>query len=171
MQPSVSSLPALASLSRDVVGGASADPWDAPYFGAPTYFAYHADSVPAPSAAVAGGTAPRGPASWERFPLLGGPIYDRFPPFVRGTDVAHVSSDTLAVTGPALEMLHPPYFGAPVHLTYEPGIPTFAHAVAPVSAAPSAPAAQPLAPGSTGGAVRRAGRQGGWLSWLLGKRG
>ncbi|HEV2239168.1 MAG TPA: hypothetical protein VGR57_21110 [Ktedonobacterales bacterium] len=165
------SAPAATGISHDAVS-AAADPWDAPYFGAPVYFTYRASAAPEGHAtASAGASAPRAADEWARFPLLGGPSYDGFPPFAPASST--VDSGALSVTGPALDTLHPPHFGAPVYLTYEPGIPRFAREPATPSsaahgaAAPIPPASQPRTPAGAGRATRR----GGWLARLLGHHG
>ncbi len=81
-----------------------ADPWDAPYFGAPIYLTYQ----PTLSATPAGRPAnsPSAPAT-----LLGAPHSDALTPTPR--------SDT-RTAAPRWDPWDAPYFGAPVYLAYQP---------------------------------------------------
>jgi hypothetical protein len=168
MPPSGSSQPAraLAGFAEDAVRGTSADPWDAPYFGAPVYLAYRAVRPGAVD-----GASPRITDEWVRFPFLGGPVYDGFPPFEPGAHAAPTGEGTPALTGPALDTLNPPFFGAPVHLAYEPGIAAFASDFVSPFGTTGPHDTQPQAPAATGERTQRNERRNGWLARLLRRLG
>ena len=80
MQPNLQALstPAAAGSAQNGVG-AAADPWDAPYFGAPVYFAYRAST-----ATDAHATA-TGPAlDTLHPPHFGAPVYLAYEPGIPG---------------------------------------------------------------------------------------
>jgi hypothetical protein len=156
----------------------SADPWDAPYFGAPVYFSYH----PALATTVAAGKAEAAMralaahAQWTHFPYFGGPIYDAFPPFSPSPSSRQAKAGALEATGPTLDTLHPRFFGAPVYLTYEPDLvgfrrdsdltPAPASALAPVDTA----APPPISAASKTQAHQTTGQRGGWFARIFWRR-
>ena len=141
------------SRSAAVVSAVGADPWDAPYFGAPVYFAY------APSRAS--GAPDKGS-----------------PAVAPDADARGRRANTLASTGPALDTVHPPFFGAPVYLTYDPAIPALSR-IAAVGGGPLGTGGSKLedperAQYRDAEPVRRqadvAAPRGGWWSRLFGRR-
>jgi hypothetical protein len=161
----------------------SADPWDAPYFGAPTYFTYLASLPPLPEPVTMPAASTFAAASAVRlaFPFFGAPTYDGFPAF--GADSA--------VSGQADRPLLPadpwdaPYFGAPVYLSYDPTHvpsrpeqPSPARIVEPAGSSPvvaasppalaSAAAATVASPPASGAPAPPPPRQG-WLARLFGR--
>ena len=122
----------------------SADPWDAPYFGAPVYLGYQPSLPPIPepvtmSAATANAAAVADPIAW---PFFGAPIYAGFPAF-EAQESSAAALAVASVTAPPQSTSDPwdaPYFGAPVYLGYFPTPGIEMATPAPVAARPAAAA-------------------------------
>src|SRR5260370_291280 len=164
---------AASTSTPGAITGTPADPWDAPYFGAPVYLAYRPDVPAAPEPVThPAGTSPT-TSSLQPLNMLyfGGPIYDTFPPFGGAAAPTEAASAPVA-TGPALDTTHLPYFGGPTYTTYDPAVPGFRaeREPEPVASSAAGVAASDAAAPAAAPPEKLVVQRRGWFARLFGQR-